>query len=593
MRIDERSGKIVISSTNYEVAFVPEKLLAILQKDGFYYGMCMLSAVDTLNARDAGQCAPEISVVEKTEHAVHVTIRSDSSIWQQKICHYLFQDEQVEYWIELHGQGQVDRVYYFRGLIEGNEVASVPGFTQIFSPQANFIEKQVFHANEYTAIAAGNDENVFKSVGAFALHGAPLCFVFHDEGKPACLAAGILAKAGEYQFHAFEVNHGEHGTQALSLAYHGHLQVNGIWHTPRVRLQFGPDRFKLIENYLAALAKYGGTVKRDRPYEPWTYRPIYCTWHDQEAAAMQNARKSKFSFARDNLLPQFFAQCNQANCERWLGLLKRHGVKPGTIIIDAKWQVLAGDPFADEAKFPNLRGFVDACHADGIKVMLWFNGWDREGIPDEECIYVNGKPAHADPTNPAYRKRAAAYIRRMLSDEPGCYNADGLKVDGMTATPGGRTLKTHSGSAGFELAREFLKLLFDAAKATKEESAIGQFTACPYLADLCDIARTGDLFTIKGDSITTNAFRARIQRLVMPQVAIDTDGAQEFNYVLPFREIIEKQAEIGVPCIYQAELLLQQRLYCIPQIRPLTDDDYAAIARVWRRNETGCKTVRE
>jgi len=76
-------------------------------------------------------------------------------------------------------------------------------------------------------------------------------------------------------------------------------------------------------------------------------------------------------------------------------------------------------------------------------------GW----LPDAECLTVDGKPVAADPTHPAYRARVQRFMQRLLSDAPGCYDADGLKVDGMTGTAGGPGLKTHGGLAGFELAR--------------------------------------------------------------------------------------------------------------------------------------------
>ena len=582
----------VIAGDAYEVTILPERLLMLLRKGSFYYGMCLLSAVDSVEERDVSGRAPAIKEPVAKDGQVKLEIMCDSSIWTRKTHHYLFKDDEIQHWIQVEGHGRIARAYYFRGTIDEQELGSVPGFTQVFSPMPNFLEKQEFHASEYVTIAAGNDEQVFRTIRGFALHGAPLCFVMHEGDSPPFLSAGVLARPGQYQFHAFEFNaalpEGAStpepivGTQAFSLAYHGHQAVDGVWEAPRLVMQFAEDRLAAVEQYVRRLEAFGGTVKRTVPYEAWTYEPVYCTWHDQVALAMPGMKRT-LSMAEQEAGRGYFTLLNQQRCEQWLGLLAQNGVKPGTFIIDAEWQLERGDPWVDTERFPNLRGFVDRCHAQGTRVILWHNGWDREGIPDAECCTIDGKPVKADPTNPAYRRRAEAYVRRMLSAEAGCYNADGLKVDGMTGTPGGPGLRTHSGLAGFELARALLELLWTAAKAVKQDSAIGQFTGFPYFADLADMARTGDLYTVKGDPNSANALRARLQRIVMPDVAIDTDGAERFNYVLPYEDVLRVQEAIGTPCIYQAEWLLQRRDFCLPQVRRLESQHYRQIAESWER----------
>lgn len=593
MTSKESGGQIIISSPKYTVEFIPEKLLAVLHLGpSFYYGMSLLSAVDTMDACDKSQATPKITVLSSNSSMVTIRVNADSSIWEKKEHYYVFREKEIEYWTEINGEGKIDRAYFFRGNVEGNELASVPGFTQIFSPQPNFIEKQEFHANEYSAIAVGNYKEIFDGVRGLGLHGAPLCFVFHEGDSSPFLSAGILAKPGQYQFHAFEINHMPKtarvsepivATQALSLAYHGHQVVDGHWETPHLLLRFTDSRMAAVDDYVRRLEEYGGTIRRNKGYEAWTFQPIYCTWHDQVAIAKKGCRKSNLTFKEMESGDAYSESCTQANCVKWLELLEAHGILPGSFIIDAKWQILNGDPVVDSKKFPDLRGMIDLFHKKGVKLILWFNGWDREGLPDEECLELDGQPVKADPTNPAYRQRVAKFMHLMLSKDDNCYNADGLKVDGMTGTPGGPTLRTHGGVAGFELARSLLDLLYAESKKAKPESIIGQFTAFPYFADLCDFARTGDLYTIKGDPSSANKFRTDIQRIVMPKVAIDTDGAQRFNYIHKFEDICLRTPLSGVPCIYQAEWLMQARDFCVPVIRPLQADDYASIKQDWQR----------
>jgi hypothetical protein len=244
---------------------------------------------------------------------------------------------------------------------------------------------------------------------------------------------------------------------------------------------------------------------------------------------------------------------------------------PGIFIIDAKWQKKAGSCEVDTDKFPDMRGFIDLCHKRGIRVMLWHNSWDPEGLSAEECCLINGNPVAADPTNPVYQRRVCQYMERLFSDAPGCLNADGLKVDGMTNTPHGRTLENYSGIYGFEFARVFLTLLHREMKRVKPDALLGQFTGFPYFGDLCDIARTGDLYTIKGDPNTANAFRVAIQKIAMPGVPIETDGALRFNYLLDNEEILLTQKSLGIPCLYQCENLIQRRDFCSTQITDFDD----------------------
>jgi hypothetical protein len=212
--------------------------------------------------------------------------------------------------------------------------------------------------------------------------------------------------------------------------------------------------------------------------------------------------------------------------------------------------------------------------------MLWLQGWTRTGIPDDECARFNGVPAYADPTNDKYRLRVTKMIHRLLGSGRDGYNADGLKFDGVSSAPYGPSLETAGRLAGFELMRALLKLFHDEVKAAKADGALSQYTAFPYFADTCDFVRTGDLYTVKGDPNSANAFRAGMMRAVMPEIAIDTDGAERFNYVLPFGASLKIQKQFGVPCLYQAEELLQRRDFCLPVSQKLQAAHYRTIRKL-------------
>ncbi len=595
MEINKNGTNTIIKGDNYEIEIIPEKLLVVIKNGrSFYYAMSMLSAVNMLGRKDISEKFPELRISENNDGSIELIIESDSNIWDNKVHKYFFRSDSIEYSTEIFGNGKIDRVYYFRGTFGKDELACIPGFNRVFSPQVNFLDKRDFFISEYHAIATGNYPELCKAVWGCGLHGAPLCFVFHNDNHQPFMSVGILARPGEFSFHSFEFNYLSDeernsipdaiiGTEALSLKYDGHLEVTGHWKTPTLLIRFADDKFNAVKRYLSDLEAFGGNIKRKYPYERWTYEPLFCTWHEQVALGIQRINENNIGFSGLESSDYYFNVLTQDNAERWLEILCQHDIKPGAIILDAKWQVHNGDPFADTNKFPDLRGFIDSCHKKDIKVILWFNGWDREGIPDEECCLIDGKPTKVDPTNPSYRRRIRNCMRRLFSDDEGCYNADGLKLDGMTAPPVGTNLQTYKPLYGFELSRCLIELIYDSAKAVKPQTVIGLFTACPYFADLCDFARTGDLYCVFGDPNSSNAFRVQIQTLVMPEVAKDTDGALRFNCILPDEEIIKHQEKIGVPCIYQAEYLLQKRQFSRQTIKRIDDKLYSAISASWKR----------
>lgn len=596
--IQKNGSNTILLGEHYKLRIMHKKHLVVLEgKNNFYYGMSMLSAVDMPGKKDISENAPVIKIQELSDGNIMVSLTSDSNIWERKVHRYLLKQDAVEYTTEVFGHGTVDRLYYFRGRLGDEELAAVPGFNRVFSPQVNFIDKRDFFVNEFHAIAAGNYKELCDSVWGCGLHGAPLCFVCHNEANAPYMAAGLLTKPGDNIFHAFEINYLSEedkknindsivGTQAFSLKYDGHLNVEGNWQSPKLVLRFSEHKIDALKQYLTDLDEFGGNIKRQYPYEKWTYEPVFCTWHEQVALGIKKINRNNLGFAETESGNNYFDILNQTNAEKWLTMLEAKKIKPGSIILDAKWQKDSGDFIADEKKFPDLRAFVDRCHTKGIRVILWINAWDRDGIPDNECCLLDGKPFKADPTNTAYQKRMQKCMKRLLSDAPGCYNADGIKLDGVTAPPVGYKLKTAKSLYGFELSRALLELIYQAAKTAKKDCAVGLFNASPYFADLCDFARTGDLYSVKGDPNATNEFRVQIQQLVMPVVAKDTDGALRFNYIMPNNEILLSQEKIGIPCIYQAEFLIQKRQFCLQTIDLINDALYQDIAASWRRHRT-------
>jgi len=578
----------------YTASFDEENfLLKIRQNEGhLYYYPSLLSQANPPGEEEVTKdlSAPRL-LLDSEEHKV-VLVEAGSSIWKKKEIYYEFYPDRIEVYQKVYGQGTLERLFFFRGRLGDQEFASVPGFDIVKTGQVNFLGAELFHISQPLVIGVFNDTTYW----GHGLSGGPLYYAFSNGLRGSWLGVCCVAKPGEYQFRGFEFNFKTSGveqsmepvlgTQAFSLVYDGRVSVKGEFTSPKLVILNGQDEAD-IGGQLNALLEANGTLRRKEKVYRWWQEPIFCGWHEQVYYGLRKSFSGSFETGAS-----YTDECTQENYSNALRRLREHGLVPGTVIIDAYWQKMEGGELweVDETKWPDLRGFVKECHQNGQRVLLWVVAWARQGLPAEECIKnAQGEPIAPDPTHPRFRTRVQEACHRLFGSDEGCYNVDGLKIDGTNVTPGGVGYHNYGNVWGFELLRAFLELVYKSAKEVKEDALISTFCAHQYFNDVSDMVRLGDLYTDMGDPVSTAERRRQIYTLAMPDNLIDTDGMVRWCVADHYQEMFLKQLQLGIPCLYTSGPLYRARGFQKILFSEFDEEDYRLIREVWAKHRQRLK----
>ena len=557
----------------------------------FYYWFTPLCRIDTINAVDKTIGTPVIKKLEDGVGGTIFEIDFKSTVWQEKKAYVIFSKDRVEYFVKVRGKAVIDRVYYFTGIVDEQLFGSVPGFDTFIPGCTNFLTKKELFTNEFFSISANNDTTHW----GHSLCSGPFMYMFSRYETGTKIWAGLVVEKGCNSFDSFDFNHKPPemerenesilNTQSFSVNYSGHLNVDGEWRSPSLFIGFSRDKLSAITDYCSLLEKKKAISKADsgKTKYPWHRKPIFCGWHEQTALGRQKMNAGNLSKEQLEHGSFIMDECTQANHEKWVDVLLKNKIPFGTLIIDAKWQKELARFDADERKWPDMRGFIDACHERGIKVLLWMQAWAMEGLDETFCITKDGKAVAQDPTSPACRKILEDGVEHMLSSAPGGLNADGIKIDGTDGIPCGRGVKNYGGIYGFELQRLYIEIIYKKAIAVKKDALISLYIANPYFRDVCNIIRLGDLYTVYGRPVDTLRERAEVVKIAMKGKPVDTDGNFRFSIDDDYLMELDEQLAIGIPCIYQAENLYQHRSFVKPVFRKFTQHDYAAVRNIFMK----------
>lgn len=400
------------------------------------------------------------------------------------------------------------------------------------------------------------------SIGIHYLAPPLYSFPFVAEKAEGSVAIGIGAAEGEYNFNEFRYTRSRNRC-GFVLPYTKTREVREAWETPSLIITFGEDELASLAAYSAWHYNHLGCRKNPSHTNVprWWKGPFFCGWNEQRPQAEAlGLNISQYAAARQDVYEAMSKRLDELD------------LHPTAIIIDDKWQENYGTLVPDPEKWPDLRGFVNAEHAKGRKVILWFKLWSAEGLPTDECATLAHNPMHTDPTNPAYRERMKKTIYKLLSGDEGCYDCDGFKIDFLSACPSLPGIRLYDNNVrGVELLKKNIGLIHDCAKAAKADALINCSACHPYLAEVVDQSRLHDLSSDVRNSAACMKWRSELFHAAMPDITIDTDegGRGSREDVLDY---MRKAPTIGVPVLY----------WLTPsKDAPVTAEDWAERRAIW------------
>jgi hypothetical protein len=528
---------------------------AVIRDERLWFRLRMLSSLDTLDGPDETLGTPSV-----THHHNRLEVRCVSSRWAERVTVLELHRDWLELRTTVRGRGRLFAAHLFGGhRPPSGFLPSGSALDTVFSPNPDHPRRATRPAAEPAVIGVVGD-GAEPGVGRWLFCPAPWCFAVSRAGEWAAL--GLAAPVAEQTFTSF---HYTGGTDAFSLRldYEGHTVVDGEFTTPAVVVQFGHDSPTAAIRAHADLLRDRGLAPPVPVRGPGHWRePMFCGWGAQHALARRGG-------------PSTQDRSTQRDYDGFLGHLARHGVVPGTVVVDDKWASHYATCEPDESKWPDLRGWVARRHAENQRVLLWWKAWDPEGAPAEACVTLpDGTPVALDPEHELGRRTVVAAVTRMIGD----LDADGLKVDFLARTPSGTALRHAGPSWGAALLHTLLALVHDTAKAVKPDALIVTHTPNPAFADVTDMIRLNDIRMLDaidpdGPVVPHMRYRASVVAAALPGMPVDADG-----WCLPdrarWREYLDEQPRLGVPALYYVD-----RMDLTGE--ELTATDLAEVARIW------------
>jgi hypothetical protein len=553
--------------------------------------LALLAAVHTTDGLD-GTVATSPARLENAVAGgpIRFVVPAESTRWAARRIVIECHPDEIRLRAEIAGRGRLADVHLLGGYHPGDR-RSGSGFQRsamraatLFSPNPEDPKRVVLGAGEPTTIGVVGGGGPGR--GHWFFTPAPLCLGFSAETAthPTVIPdgpwtmVGLAAPLRELAFTDLLYEPLDGGF-ALRLAYEGETLVDGEWSSPEVVVAPGQiDPYTGLAAYAAKLRARGlapaaGEPRAGADGRPgwdgrpdWWEEPIFCGWGAQcHLATLDGSHPADHA--------------TQAVYDRFLADLAARGIRPGTIVVDDRWQAVYGTSEPDLARWPDLTGWIEQRHAEGRRVLLWWKAWDPEGVPAELCVTTAvGHPVTVDPSNPAYRSFLAERVRRLLAPPPDGLGADGLKIDFTALTPSGPGLRRHGREWGIALLHLLLATIHTAAKSARPDAFVIAHAPNPAFADVADAVRLNDLLRLDDldrevDVVAQMRHRAGVARAACPDLLIETD-----DWGMPdrrrWRAYLEAKGALGIPSLYYTTHLDLTG-------EPLRDEDVTALQAAW------------
>jgi hypothetical protein len=578
VEVREQPDAVIVETDAYRLEVSSTEPMARLVPAGADpMRLMLLAALDTDRGADGTlRIAPP--TVEQADGAAVLTLETTSTVWDSKQVRLRCTEDEVAFEVAVTGSGRLAQARLLGGWYSGNPRwgggmfhSQWPART-LFDPSPDDPKRILQPASEPATIGVVGGSlpgrgHWFFTPAPFLLAGTQAETADPDGAAP-WTTLELRCDVGSARF--TELRYAPFlGGFSIELAYEGETPVEGGFSPPPLVITPG------VDDPYAALARHGerlrqlGLAPRPRRARPdWWTKPIFCGWGEQ-------CRQAKLSGAHPTGLSR------RERYDEWLAVLASHGVVPGTIVIDDKWQSTYGRNEPDQERWPDLAGWIAQRHADGQRVLLWFKAWDPEGLPPEACVTdALGRPVAADPTSPTYKEIVRDAMRAMLGADG--LGADGLKVDFTAQTPSGPGLSRTGREWGVALLHRLLALVYRSAKEANPEALVVTHTASPLFTDVADMIRLNDLLRLDDPdpfaaAVPQMRHRARVVASIEPGMLIDTD-----DWCMPskaeWRSYLAVKPDLGVPALYYATGIDYSG-------EAFDGDDYAAIRHAWARWE--------
>ncbi|HEX7195305.1 MAG TPA: hypothetical protein VF364_00570 [Candidatus Limnocylindria bacterium] len=581
MRVRHDGGQVLIETDTYRLEIdAAQPIARLADANGApVMRLSLLAALDSDRGLD-GTVTHGPPRVERTADGCEVTFAATSTAWDAKEIRLRCSTDEIAFTASVTGTGRLTSVRLLGGPYTGNPRWGGGTFhsqwiaRSLFSPSPDDPKRILQPAGEAGTIGVVGSAQPGR--GHWFFTPAPFLFAgtaavaTHPDDAAAAPWTTLELRCGVEAALFSELRYSPtQGGFSLELAYEGATTVDGAFTTPLLVIRTGvASPYEALRAHGERLRADGSAPRVTRATTAWWTRPIFCGWGEQ-------CRQAKF----DGEHPA--SASRRELYDAWLATLAGHGVTPGTIVIDDKWQTTYGRNEPDPDRWPDMRGWIADRHAAGQRVLLWFKAWDAEGLPPEACITDPlGDAVAADPTSPEYEAILRASLGHLLG--PDGLDADGLKVDFTAQTPSGPGLRRRGDAWGVALLHRLLSLVHRSAKEAKPDALIVTHAPSPLFADVTDMLRLNDLMRLDdldpfAPAVAQMTHRARVAAAVDPGLLIDTD-----DWCMPskaeWRAYLAAKPSLGVPALYYATGIDHSG-------EAFDDDDYAAIRDAWARWE--------